>query len=250
MPIIASEHEYLLHSMLALAASDLMSSAHDTSAPPPNLMSTAIAHRVKAINSLNQALSTTTLSFAQGNAMIGTCYALVFQSTLMDDGLSEYMTFIRGIVLVSIQLAVRNLRFMFENMLDNDSLAAAEPMLEKAPELDNEPARAASYMNLRKVYGYFSYAMCNADFQSLLNPSNVVGKLLQAHFVAIQLLMSDIFKEENAKNPSTENYTARWIGPVCRDVPEEMMGYFEWPLSVANSFKKEICDRNQSSNSN
>lgn len=132
-----------MHSILALAASDLLSPAHSSLARPPDLLSTAISHRLKAIVSLNEALSTESLSFSQGNAMLGTCYALVFQSTLMDDGLPEYMTFIRGIVLVSIQLKVRNLNFMFGNMLDEESLAAMEPMLEKAPEIENGLARAA-----------------------------------------------------------------------------------------------------------
>lgn len=105
-----------------------------------------------------------------------------------------------------------------------------------------------AYINLRKVYGYFSYTMCNADFQSFLSPSNIVGRLLQAHFVAIQLIMSPVTKKGNEGNPSTENGTFRWIEPVSKDIPADMREYFKWPLSVANAVKRDYCVRNQIAN--
>ncbi|KAK3988135.1 C6 zinc finger protein [Cladorrhinum sp. PSN332] len=42
----------------------------------------------------------------EGNALMATCFALTYQSVLLDDGMVEYMTFIRGIVIVAIQMYV------------------------------------------------------------------------------------------------------------------------------------------------
>ncbi|KAL3420439.1 C6 zinc finger protein [Phlyctema vagabunda] len=270
------QHDYLMHAMLALAASDMISPPSAAVMQPKPLKFSAISHRVKAISSLNRALSCDSLSFEEGNAMLGTCYALVFQSVLMDDGLPEYMTFIRGIVLVSIQLKIRNLNFMFGNMLGDESLSAMEPQLQSAPTIDPESVRAAceslnkflplcqtdsdklfhslllettkgllfssreGYMGLRKVYECFSYTMSHEDFQWLLNPANLSGKLLQAHFIAIQLTMNPVTRKPDPRNPSTENWSVRWMDPVCRDVPPGQWKYFEWPLAVAERVKEEL----------
>jgi hypothetical protein len=99
--------------MLALSASDLILSQPFH----PELPSVAMTHRVKAIRALNSAIGKPLLSFAEGNAMLATCYALLFQSVLMRDGLVEYMTFIRGVIVVALHMGKRNMRFLFRWMV-------------------------------------------------------------------------------------------------------------------------------------
>lgn len=123
--------------MLALAASDLDPCGTDTA-----LSTVAISHRVKAIKLLNRALSTNNLTSEQGNAMLATCYTLVFQSALIDDGLAEFMTFIRGCVLVLYQMGVRNLKFLFHTIISEEVVKKLDPHLKQMPEVDLEAAQA------------------------------------------------------------------------------------------------------------
>ena len=125
--------------MLALSASDIAETN-----PSPNrseLKCVAMSHRVKAIASLNKAIGKPIASVEEGNAMIGACFSLVFQSTLINDGLVEYMTFIRGVVVVSIHMGARNIGFLFEHMLDQADVVASE--LTEAPLIDPEHAHGA-----------------------------------------------------------------------------------------------------------
>lgn len=116
-----------MHAMLALAASDLAT----TSAP--DFVSSAMSHRLLAIKSLNKALSEGMHTFEQSNAVLTTCYSLAFQSALMDDNPAEFMTFIRGFILVSTHMKCNKLECLFKNLLGEDQLAALEPYLRATP---------------------------------------------------------------------------------------------------------------------
>ena len=72
--------------MFALSASDIEAALSQHSS---ELIQSAMSHRILAIKFLNRALSTGLRIFEEGNAMLATCYILVFQSTLMDEGLAE-----------------------------------------------------------------------------------------------------------------------------------------------------------------
>ncbi|KAJ4307141.1 hypothetical protein N0V88_000518 [Collariella sp. IMI 366227] len=103
------EYDYLMHAILGYAASDLLVNSD------PSLLEAAMTHRLKAIKAIKKALSsssTTTVTithppchlFEEGNALMATCFALTYQSVLLPDGMAEYMTFIRGVVIVAIQM--------------------------------------------------------------------------------------------------------------------------------------------------
>lgn len=110
--------------MLALSASDIAQS--NPSGSGAELECVAISHRIKAIASLNQAIGKPITSVEQGNAMIATCMSLVFQSTLLSDGLVEYMTFVRGVIVVSIHMGLNNIDFLFEHMFDQAEVVASQ----------------------------------------------------------------------------------------------------------------------------
>jgi hypothetical protein len=100
-------------------------------------------HRVKAIEALNKAVSRGIQTMEEGNAMIGTCYALLFQSVLMNDGLTEYMSFIRGTVAVAIHMAQNQMKFLFHHMWDYEQMEQVDAMLHETPLIDAEVAGAA-----------------------------------------------------------------------------------------------------------
>jgi hypothetical protein len=126
--------------MLALSASDLEATS---SQPSFELAQSAMFHRILAIKSLNRALSNGLHSLEDGNAMLATCYILVYQSTLIDEGLSEYLTFVRGCVLVPLQMDCRGLKFLFQNLLSDDEIEMTRPYLQHMPAIDLRPVDAA-----------------------------------------------------------------------------------------------------------
>jgi hypothetical protein len=88
--------------MLVLSASDL---AADMQTLDRSLLtSVALAHRLKAISALKNAITAGIDGFERGKPMLATCYMLVFQSTLINNRLAEYMTLICGIIAVSIEM--------------------------------------------------------------------------------------------------------------------------------------------------
>jgi hypothetical protein len=94
-------------------------------------------------------------------------------------------------------------------------------------------------MNLRKMYELFSYTMTQAEFAAYCDQSNEACRLLQAHFVALQLLMSPITKNEwVAKEAQTgqkddgNGKTVLWLVGLHRGVRPDMVRYYRWTLWV------------------
>jgi hypothetical protein len=120
--------------MLALSASDLASYTDENR----DLTPTSISHRVKSIESLNKAVAGGIKTWEQGNAMIATCFVLLFQSVLLNDGLSEYISFLRGILAVGMQMGQRNMKFVFTKLWGEDQRLARETELDGAPLINDE----------------------------------------------------------------------------------------------------------------
>lgn len=118
-----------MHAILGFAASQLIRS-------DPGVISPAMGHRVKAIKAIKKRLaetSKTSISYEEANAMMATCYALTFQSVSLDDGLAEYMTFIRGIMIVGMQMMFRGIKPIFGNMDEKDTDGILEPLMSNLP---------------------------------------------------------------------------------------------------------------------
>lgn len=118
-----------MHAILGFSASELM--RNDAS-----VISSAMNHRIKAIRAIKKRLAETTrtsMEYEEANAMIATCYALTFQSVSLEDGLAEYLTFIRGIMIVGMQMMFRGIKPIFENMMEQDQSALLEPLMQGLP---------------------------------------------------------------------------------------------------------------------
>jgi hypothetical protein len=172
--------------MLALSASDIARSQPASS----DLTHAALAYRLKAVTSLNTAMSIGIQSFEQGNAMLATCYNLFVQSTLIDDGLIEYMTFIRGCIIVGLQMLAKNMKFLFHSMWGDENIASLSPSLKVAPLIDAHRVKAActslegfNHLCVRKaeieVYGLL-LGTARALFTSSQDGSSTFIKSLRA----------------------------------------------------------------------
>ena len=101
-------------------------------------------------------------------------------------------------------------------------------------------------MELRKIYGLFSRGMRHEEFRDFTDPTNEVGKLLQSHFVALHLIMAPISKVALGEDGSTwpgneeDRSTARWLSTMHLNIPQKMLEYYEWPISVERGFRGKL----------
>jgi hypothetical protein len=226
--------------------------------------------------------------------MLATCYSLIFQSTLIDEGHPEYLTFVRGCVLVAVQMGCKGLKFLFQNLHNNDEFEMVSPHLQGTPAVDLGPIDAA-YTSLeafgplckreseRKFHAcllefvcnfylsshdgmkspfwmqkynadiaqlvctawmkanvLFSYSMSHIDFQTLVDPSNPVGQLLQSHLIAVQTLMTPIGLDERGARKAAQfvNGMIRWLGAIHANIEPGMSRYFKWPIERAEEVQQ------------
>jgi hypothetical protein len=87
-----------MHAILGLAASHLQLTTG------MELHSVALQHRVLAMKGFNEALSQSKRTGSDADALLDACYALVFQSAYMSDGLLDFFTMVQGCSLLSEQL--------------------------------------------------------------------------------------------------------------------------------------------------
>ncbi|KAK4216233.1 C6 zinc finger protein [Rhypophila decipiens] len=148
IPCLSQKYEYLMHAILGFAASELLNT-------DPSLIESAMTHRLKAIRAIKKTLNAAAASsaiinhndkdktFEEGNALMATCFALTFQSVWLDDGMTEYMTFIRGIVIVGYQMYMRGSKFLFGAHLGDKQTEALEPFMKQVPLINKSWAEGA-----------------------------------------------------------------------------------------------------------
>ncbi|OTA06838.1 Zn2Cys6 transcriptional regulator [Trichoderma parareesei] len=238
IPSIAHNHEFLMHAILGYAASELM---HTDSSLAP----VAMGHRIKAVKAIKKRLMETSkmdTKFEEANALVATCFALTFQSVSLEDGLAEYMTFIRGIVIVGMQMMFKSIKPLFSNLFESNSDDVLAPYMEGLPLIQRGWAEAAieAITNLRplctrqveieyhehlmtvssrlltnsfdaykansRLYAWWML-MPHASFQDLINANNQVIILLHSHWIGLSQIMAFINEQEYAvreKHPARQ----------------------------------------------
>lgn len=248
IPCLSQEHEYLMHALLGLAASDLMQQ-------DPSLITFAMSHRLKAIRAIKKRLSemsrTTEVRRDESNAMVATCFALTFQSVQLDDGMAEYMAFVRGILIVSMQMWMKGMSPIFTNMMSDDAEGALAPFMQALPLIQTEWSDMAlvaiqnlrplcfdeveieyhellldwvqklftssfdAYKALRHHYGWWMM-LPHDKFRRIIDPANQVMILLATHWIALKQIMAFITEVEDMarqKRPSNDSGKAEPIDP-------------------------------------
>lgn len=75
--------------------------------------------------------------------------------------------------------------------------------------------------------------MSHCEFREFTDSENRVCQLLQAHFVALQLVMTPITRNaEGAWRRGEEGETVHWLENIHRRIPGEMRGYYQWTLCI------------------
>ncbi|KAF4510816.1 hypothetical protein G6O67_002679 [Ophiocordyceps sinensis] len=229
IPCIAHHHEFLMHAILGFAASELTRTDDSSS-----LVTAAMNHRVKAIKAIKKGLteaSEAEMTYEQGNALVATCFALTFQSVSLDDGLAEYMTFIRGILIVGMQMMVKGITPIFDSLFEHRQDELMAPLMQHLPLIQSGWAEAAveAISNLRtlcvdsvevayqeqligiaqklQISSFDAYKansreyawwmmLPHASFQHLINLERQTIVLLHTHWIALTQIMAFIHERE------------------------------------------------------
>jgi hypothetical protein len=107
IPQMAHEHPFLLHAILALGASDM-----DRSNPPEPLYHAVLKHRGRAIAGLNKALDDLQAwsLYGYSDAVLATCYALIYQTSRIKDGLEDMKVLVQGCALITSRIQEHKLK--------------------------------------------------------------------------------------------------------------------------------------------
>jgi hypothetical protein len=73
------------------------------------------------------------------------------------------------------------------------------------------------------------------EFQAFIDPNNGVAQILQAHFIAVQAILTPILYLERVGFRGIDAPTAvmSWIEGIYRNVPHHLRHYVEWPRQVS-----------------
>jgi hypothetical protein len=100
-------------------------------------------------------------------------------------------------------------------------------------------------MGIMKIYGIFAYYMSANDFHHFIAHDNQVGMLLQAHLIAVQMILDPVLKNEVPEGEHVGNKPCRprhtgsvaWLETIDRRVTDEMRPFFEWSLERGRQYK-------------
>jgi len=151
-----------MHAVLGLAASHLQLITGQ------DLTSVAMYHRVLAIQGSNMAISKKDRTGADGDALLGSCYALTFQSSYMSDGMADFFYMVHGCSMLTYQLKgegipmaffldkIDHFEFMKGRLMDlpeihKELVDSCEISLTALPVLFNRPEHVEFYKSLLDV---------------------------------------------------------------------------------------------------
>ena len=110
-----AKYPFLMHAILALSASSLVS------AKAGDFESAALNHRIAAVSGLKEQICKEEASSSQADALLAAFYALGLQATHLADGLTDFLTMIRGCHLATKYILDNELDTVF-NFVDDQAL--------------------------------------------------------------------------------------------------------------------------------
>lgn len=84
-------------------------------------------------------------------------------------------------------------------------------------------------------------------FEEFMDPSNVVARILLAHFFALQLVVAPIINREwtgRKRSTPLRNHLDQ-IYYASKDVPDAFRRYLDWPLAITDAVKDELHSSNK-----
>ena len=79
-------------------------------------------------------------------------------------------------------------------------------------------------------------------FQEFIDPSNIVARLLIAHFLAIRIIVAPIIDREYAGRARTLHARGHldWLSMLYSECPPHLRRFLEWTIAVNNCLRDKI----------
>jgi hypothetical protein len=274
IPQFAEQHEYLMHAILSLGAS------HLSRLTGIDYRRESLVHRGQAIAGLNKALSQTAQSYGESDAQLASCYALTFQASYMGDGLSDFITMVRGCALTTDKIRQDHSPTAF-NIRPDCHWKYMAPRLQNLPPVDPvwledaydaleniapyvsgdtvidfhaalvdvvislQASSASGYLQFSGLYGVW-YELCHDAFKTFLDPDNLVAQLLLAYFVGVQLLVVPLATHEwpgraDVSRVRVLHGTVEWAEGIFERLENsDLNEHLTWPRNIIATVVAEI----------
>ncbi|KAH7163364.1 hypothetical protein B0J13DRAFT_464819 [Dactylonectria estremocensis] len=256
---MSHSYDYLAHAALGLGASHLSQNGSG------NFTAQALQHRVTAIGLISEQLAEPSdKTLEQADALFAALLCIVAQSSLMPDGMTEYLVMTRGANLVAASIMPDFSRSVFKAFSAQGHLESLRRMINDQPkDLAVLDGFHSSVMNLEPICqtlcerAYFGSLvktitsvptssfgawrefvdlflmpsfMSNLDFQSFIDPDNHVGQLLIIHMFLLDYVLgrSFIAPSDEPKCPGRKNMVILWTENVVKSLPPEYEIYAMW----------------------
>ena len=97
------------------------------------------------------------------------------------------------------------------------------------------------YFKWVKVY-HGVLSLSNKDFDDFITSQNLIGRILIAHFLAIQIVIGPIIDREwmGRKRSTPIRTNLDWINGIALMLPTEKKYLVDWPRSIAEGVEEEL----------
>ncbi|KAM3466596.1 hypothetical protein BB8028_0001g04560 [Beauveria bassiana] len=266
---MSHEYDFLAHAVLGLGAS------HITRHTNADFNSQALQHRLVAIKQVNEQLSNPPSSQQSLDAILAALFCLITQASLIDDGLADYMTIIRGGHLIVIIIIGDMSKSVFPGFTieGHNSMAATLTREDQRDDMTDmndfemslrilEPLVQASYEH--KYYGLMSQiplamqrsslqawvvfsnlfqfpaTFSNEEFIELVNPENYGSRLLLIHMFLVDYVIAAICLSPDTpiRAPARKHVIIRWARDATSSMPQEYRRYTTWIDSYCDKLEQ------------
>ncbi|KAM3565923.1 hypothetical protein ARSEF4850_001072 [Beauveria asiatica] len=266
---MSHEYDFLAHAVLGLGAS------HITRHTNADFNSQALQHRLVAIKQVNEQLSNPPSSQQALDAILAALFCLITQASLIDDGLADYMTIIRGGHLIVIIIIGDMSKSVFPGFTieGHNSMAATLTREDQRDDMTDmndfemslrilEPLIQASYEH--KYYGLMSQiplamqrsslqawmvfsnlfqfpaTFSNEEFIELVNPENYGSRLLLIHMFLVDYVIAAICLSPDTpiRAPARKHVIIRWARDATSSMPQEYRRYTTWIDSYCDKLEQ------------
>ncbi|KIW93833.1 uncharacterized protein Z519_05148 [Cladophialophora bantiana CBS 173.52] len=261
IPQLAFHRPYLMHALLGLGAFHLNAVCSEDRA----FRQSALDHRIRALQSLKQAMSTTTAEASDGGAILAACYALAFQSIYLANGMNDYIVLVRGCYLTTnafrhhgsiTALPDQHLHLIAQELENMPKAKAQEiqdaigslqqimPLLQSTPELEFYQGIEDVFAGLLECsrLGYERFiSLYNAwttqeSFETLKDNDNLTMQLLLFFYVLESIIFAPLapwdFPEDAPISEHRLKGMVEWSDSIWANLPEGLRWYLRWPKSV------------------
>ena len=82
--------------------------------------------------------------------------------------------------------------------------------------------------------------LSNTKFNAFSSPSNTIGQILLAHFMALEVVLLPMLEREFEKTFPTNQLINRcsWFDAIESSVPPEFQHFIRWPAGILNDARE------------